>query len=105
MPDEIFDAAERALKDGDLSALAALAGPLEAATRGCGTDPATLRRLRARSARLSRRLEAVMEGLQAARWRLQDIRAMGEGGRQLVTYDGAGRRTEQDGSARLTRRF
>ncbi len=96
---------EDALDRGDFSELALAAPLLEPAIAGLRGEGADLAAMRAQAVRMSRRLRSAAEGVRAARWRLDDIRAMGTSGDRLVTYDVQGQRRDSGAGTSLTRRF
>lgn len=95
---------DAALDAGDFNELATCAPLLEKAVAMLGTDD-ELVALRQRALRLSSRLQSAAEGVRAARWRLADIRSMGQAGDRLVTYDGTGQKRDAGGAGLLTRRY
>lgn len=99
----LLDRIDAALTEGDLEDVARCTPLLQEAVAALRADD--LAEVRARAVRLSHRLQHAAEGIRAARWRLEDIRAMGAKGDRLVTYDGQGRRQDTGGSGLLARRF
>ncbi|WP_435164510.1 hypothetical protein [Falsirhodobacter sp. 1013] len=95
---------DTALDTGDFAELATCAPLLKAAADALQPDD-ELVALRQRALRLSSRLQSAAEGVRAARWRLADIRSMGQAGDKLVTYDGTGQKRDAGGTGLLTRRY
>ncbi|MDB6452496.1 hypothetical protein [Falsirhodobacter sp. 20TX0035] len=95
---------DAALDAGRFDEIAACAPLLEEAVDTLHPDD-DLAGLRQRAQRLSSRLQSAAEGVRAARWRLADIRSMGQAGDRLVTYDGTGRKHDSGGAGLLTRRY
>lgn len=82
------------LRIGAIDRLGGAADLLEQALADTHPDAADLARIRTRAAEAQQLLAAAAKGVRAARWRLSEIRAMGQDGGRLVTYDGKGRRAE-----------
>jgi|GEM_PF-3576777 len=96
---------EAALTGADFDEMARCTPLLEGAIATLRKDDADLAAIRTRALRVSRRLQSAADGVRAARWRLDDIRAMGTSGDRLVTYDGRGQRLDSGAGTSLTRRF
>ncbi|MFA5539649.1 MAG: hypothetical protein WDA23_10640 [Gemmobacter sp.] len=87
-PDAILDAMHRAVRAGDLAALAPLCDALETALDE-SPGRAMPDGLRARAERNLACLDAAARGLRAARRRVEEVTAAARG---LDTYDAGGRR-------------
>ncbi|MCJ8140571.1 hypothetical protein [Falsirhodobacter halotolerans] len=100
MVEAILNRIEAAIATSTYDVMTDLAAELEAAMPGADADAA----LRQRAAVVARRLGAVAEGMRAAQWRLEDIRAMGRDGDRLVTYDMRGQRQDAAFGGQIGRR-
>lgn len=96
---------ETALTKADFAEMSRCTPLLEAAITTLRKDDTDLAAIRTRALRVSRRLQSAADGVRAARWRLDDIRAMGTSGDRLVTYDGQGQRHDSGMGTSLSRRF
>ena len=96
---------EAALAKADFAEMACCAPLLEGAIATLRRDDTDLAAIRMRALRVSRRLQSAADGVRAARWRLDDIRAMGTSGDRLVTYDGGGQRQDMGAGGLMNRRF